>query len=171
MRLRAKRAFELVEWVGTDKLTLVDAATGWPSYFDCKVGTQTVRIALYLSKIGLTHRGRDDRERRFQNPSKASPVSAPKEGEMPFMLGMTTEFEGQRTLVGMDAYRRIGKDTRQSLFAPLSLLKGVVGKQWLEDTNAKGERLIAFVPELLPRFVENYRANGGPPGGQGELDF
>ena len=168
---RKKRAYQLVEWVGSDKLTLIEPARGWPSLFDCKVGNETVRIAAYLAGIGLSHRGRDDRERRFQNPAKGHPVVAPKNDEIPFMLGMTTEFKKQRTLVGMNAYKRIGKPTRQSLFVPLRLLHGVIGEKWNEQVNAADERLVAFVPELLPRFIEDYRSQRVAESKQIEADF
>jgi len=152
---RKALATQLPDWVGTDKLTLVDPGRGWPAYFDCKASSGTVRLVAYMGQIGLSHRGRDEIERRFQNPGKDHPILEPKRHEIPLMLGMF-EIKKRRVLVGMDAYKRIGKLTRQSLFIPLKLMESAVKKGWDEHMSAADERLVAFVPQLLPLFVEAY---------------
>jgi hypothetical protein len=100
-------------------------------------------------------RERDEVERRFQNPGKDHPVRVPK-GEIPILLGME-EIQGKRVLVGMDAYKRVGRVTRQSLFMPLQLLESGIAQGWAEHVNTSDERIIAFVPSLLPLFVDVYR--------------
>ena len=152
---RKNRAFELLEWVGSDKLTLVDTDRGWPSKFECKTRSGVVTISVYFGRIGLSHRGRDDVERRFQNPGPNCPVLKPKADEIPIMLG-TTQVEKQPVVVGMDAHKRIGKLTRQSLFLPLVLLEGGAREGWKEHTSMAKERVVAFVPQLLSLFVDAY---------------
>jgi hypothetical protein len=112
-------------------------------------------LAAHLGPIGSSQRGRDEVERRFQNPGKGHPVVAPA-GEIPVLLGMI-EHQGKRLLVGMDAHKRIGKETRQSLFMPIQLLSAAAESDWAEHYSDSGERLIAFAAPLLPIFIEVYR--------------
>jgi hypothetical protein len=155
MASRTRLALQLVDWVGRDRLTVIDARRGWPSYIDCATSAGVARLAAHLGPIGLSQRGRDAVERRFQNPDKDRPVVAPR-GTTPMLLGLAVH-RGKRLLVGMDAYKRVGKKTRQSLFLPIQLLRDAAQANWAEHYNDAGEKLIAFAPSLLPLFVEVYR--------------
>lgn len=154
---RKRLAYQLLEWVGDDRLTMVDPGRGWPSYLDCKTRTGVTRIAAYLGDIGDSHRNRPD-ERRFQNPGQDHPVHEPEGDEIPMMLGATTEVKKQPILVGMDAHKRIGALTRYSLFMPIQLVEAAVKDGWHEHMSTAEERLIAFTPRLLPLFVDVYRS-------------
>ena len=146
----------LCEWVGTDRIELVDPASGWPSHFICQTDSGPVRLAAHLGIIVQSMRNREEVERRFQNPGQNRPVSA-LDGEFPILLGIN-ELNGERVLVGMDAQRRLGRPTRQSFFMPLALLTGAIALGWDEHLSETGERIIAFAPPLLPLFVDAYRA-------------
>jgi internalin A len=114
-----------------------------------------VRLAAHLGTIGESKRKRDEVERRFQNPGQNHPVTA-LEDEFPVLLGLN-EINGQRVLVGMDAHRRIGKNTRQSFFMPFELLVLGATRGWAEHLSDTGERIVAFAPQLLPLYIEAHR--------------
>lgn len=63
-------------------VTVVDPGDGWPSLVRIRLSDGDVLAAAHLGPIGLSHRDRDDVERRFQNPGKGRPMSAP-EGPKP----------------------------------------------------------------------------------------
>lgn len=153
--LRRSLAPQLLDWVGADRLELIDVGSGWPSRFDCKTPSGVVRVAAHLGPITLSKRDRDGVERRFQNPGKNHPVVALK-AEYPVLLGMT-EINHKPVIVGMDGVKRLGKTTRQSLFMRKTLLPAGINQGWAEQANAVGERIIAFVPPLLPFFIDVYR--------------
>lgn len=118
-----------------------------------KTPTGWRNVAAHLGTIGPSHRDRDTVERRFQNPGQGKPVVAP-EGEIPLLLGISSEIPSHPVLVGLDATKRIGRDTRQSLFMPLHLLQDAAKLGWAEHFSDVGERLVAFSPMMLPVYVE-----------------
>jgi hypothetical protein len=58
----------------------------------------------------------------------------------------------------MNAMRRIGRSTRQSLFVPLNTLRIAIQDGWAEHESASKERVIAFAPKLLRSYVEQLLA-------------
>jgi len=67
----------------------------------------------------------------------------------------------QRTvIVAFDAYRRVGRTTRFSLFMPLSLLEEAADTGFATHENAAGETLYAFRPENIGRYVQALIAGG-----------
>lgn len=152
--LRRKRVDRLVELAG-NVVTVVDARNGWPGLVRVRLPTGDVLAAVHLGPIGLTHRKRDAVERRFQNPGQNRPLSAP-EGYIPLLLGMWEEGV-HPVLVGMEADTRVGKPTRQSLFAPVWLLEQAAVSGWAQHYNAAGELIIGFHPALLPAYIEARR--------------
>jgi len=156
MPTRSELGRELVGWVGGESLELVDARTGWPSHFSAKTTSDWVRVAAFLGPIGHSHRGRAEVERRFQNPGSNRPIVATP-GEVALLLGLY-ESDGTRLLVGMEAGKRLGRNTRQSLFMPLHLLRRAGHWGWAEHFSEVGERLVAFAPRLLPIYVELCRS-------------
>jgi hypothetical protein len=152
MAVRSKIASTLVEWVGREALELVSPGTGWPSHFRARSTSDWIPVAAYIGPIGHSQRGRDDVERRFQNPGKNRPiVEIP--GELGLLLGLY-EGDGTHLLVGMDVEKRLGRETRQSLFMPLHLLRSADAWGWAEHFSDAGEKLIAFHPRLLPIYIE-----------------
>jgi len=155
MTLRKQLAYKLVDWVGADRLQLIQVGSGWPSHFKCQTETGSVILSAHLGNIGLSKRKRDAYERRFQNPGQGCPVLAEKD-EFPILLGFA-EVAKKRVLVGMDGIKRLNRATRQSLFMPVNLLTDGIAKGWAEHESTVKERIVAFLPPLLPFFVEVYR--------------
>lgn len=146
----------VVTLVGGQSAEIHDAANGWPALVDIHTASGSIPAALHVSPIQLTHRGRDDVERRFQNPGKRRPLRAPS-GTTPLLIGLWEESPQQPILVAMDARRRIGRETRQSLFFPLRLLTDAARQGWSDHMSSSGERIFAFVPPLLPAYVQMVR--------------
>jgi hypothetical protein len=147
---------QLATLVGLSVCSVIDARDGWPGVIRLQLPSGPVSLAAHVGEVGLSHRGRDEVERRFQNPGKGRPMSAPA-GSFPVLLGL---WEGGRgpVLVGMEATVRMSRETRQSLFIPLSLLERAGANGWAEQVSGSGELLIAFHPALLPVYVEARRA-------------
>jgi len=150
---RAQLVDRIARMVGDSLVRVVEARNGWPAYVDVRTSDGIVPLAAHVGTLGKSHRGRDDVERRFQNPGQGKPVSAPA-GRFPVLLGLWEEAE-RPVLVAMDAQHRIGKETRQSLFAPLPLLQRAVALGWADQPSSTGELLIAFHPAMLPVYAES----------------
>jgi hypothetical protein len=149
---RTDPLLRIAELAGESVLKIDDPLTGWPGLVTINGSDSQIRVAMHVGPIGLSHRGRDDVERRFQNPGKNHPVVA-IEGTVPLLIGLWDE--GDRpVLVGMEATRRLGRDTRQSLFIPLWLLQRAEQLGWAEHYSTTNERIIGFAPALLPIYVE-----------------
>lgn len=162
-RDRVQLLERVVDLVGADSLRVTDPRDGWPSLVEIRTASGWLPAAVHLGGIGLSHRGRDTVERRFQNPGKAKPVLAPPR-TLPLLVGLSTE-GGAPVLVGMDASHRIGAETRQSLFIPLWLLKAAASRGWAEHESTSGELIRAFHPALLPTYVELLRSGIKLPAG------
>lgn len=147
---------KIADLAGPGVCSITAPGKGWPSSASIKLSDGLVPVALHVGAIDLSHRGRDDVERRFQNPGKGKPVQAPA-GSVPLLLGLWHEPPRRPVLVAMDAYRRIGRETRQSMFFPLSLLLEASETGWADRISASGERIFGFHPELLPSYVEMVR--------------
>ncbi len=154
MPRRALLVDRLIELTG-NVVTEVDPLNGWPGLVLIHLHDGDFPAAVHLGSIGLSHRDRDDVERRFQNPSKGRPMSAP-EGYLPLLLGIW-EQGPQPVLVGMEAEARLGKGTRQSLFIPLWLLEQAAASGWSEHHSTSGELIVGFHPALLPAYIETRR--------------
>src|SRR5688572_24435535 len=96
----------IVDLAGQDLFDIEDAGDGWPAVVWLRGEGVPVRIAMHVGAIGLSHRGRDLVERRFQNPGKNKPVQEPP-GSLPLLLGLWTERETP-VIVAMEAHRRVG---------------------------------------------------------------
>lgn len=142
----------LVALVGREVIKVVEARDGWPSLVRIRLHGGDLLAAVHLGPIGLTHRKRDAVERRFQNPDKERPMSAPGQS-LPLLLGIWEQ--GVRpVLVGMEADARLGRSTRQSLFIPLWLLEQAATSGWSQHHSTSGELIIGFHPALLPTYIE-----------------
>jgi hypothetical protein len=129
---------------------------GWPDLVDVAIGTGSVRIALFGGEFATkSYRGRDDVERRMQNPGQNRPVT-PIPNAVPIILGLWTE--GPRPIVvAFDAGRRFGKTTRQSFFASLPHLAVAVSQGWTSYKSGSDEEVFMFWPSMLPAYVEMVR--------------
>lgn len=151
-KLSRGQLLERISQLAGPEIVIVEGAgSGWPGIIRVRLGGTWLRAAAHVAPIGLSHRGRDDVERRFQNPGKNKPMSAPARA-VPLLLGLWEE-QGRPVLVGMETVQRLGKPTRQSLFVPLWLLGQARQVGWAEHVSATGERITAFHPELLSVYA------------------
>jgi hypothetical protein len=145
-------------------LSVTDPQTGWPAAGMVALPSGLRSVDIYVGPIGLSHRGRDHVERRFQNPGKNKPVLA-SGGRFPLLLGLWSEGEAP-VLVGMDAPRHLATLTRKSLFVPLRSLKLAEQCGWAEHVSTSGERILCFSPDRLADYVAArlQDTDGGPRG-------
>jgi len=127
--------------------------TAWPTRARLQVDGQSFEVDIYARVVGGSSRG-NSLERRFQNPSQQSPiVDDPERYELLFGF-WTEQGEARAVIVAFDAYRRMGRTTRFSLFMPLSLLEQAADTGFAAHENSKGETIYAFRPENLGRYVQ-----------------
>ena len=138
---------------GRETLHIDEPRKAWSARGYVTLPTGICLVDLYVGTVGRSHRGRCHVERRFQNPGKGHPIRA-RRGHLPLLIGLWDGEGGDPILLGMDALRRIGLETRHSLFVPLRTLRQAQRTGWEEHINAKGEQLIAFAPAMLPRYTE-----------------
>lgn len=142
---------DLKAMVGTDIFELDNELDGWPGLARVRVGDQWIPVAVHVGPVLGSHRGRDEAERRFQNPGKGKPVQK-IQGYLSLLVGVWTEGE-RPVVIGLDAEPRVGRETRQSLFISVAALEMAMRTGWAEYTSSKGERIFAFHPELFPTYV------------------
>ena len=94
---RRSLLIDLAQVVGGSTATVIDARDGWPGLIALRVPGSQLRIAAHVGPIGFSHRGRDDVERRFQNPGKRRMSEPP--GFYPLLLGLWRSTPGTVVLV------------------------------------------------------------------------
>lgn len=148
-------------------LRIVRAGTSWPMQAQYVTTDRELPLSIYARTIGGSSRG-NAQERRFQNPASRTPIVRDLQSHA-LLLGLWLEQgEHRAVIVAMDAYRRVDRATRFSLFMPLSLLEKAADTGFATHENNKGEVLYAFRPEsfekrYLPRFLEEAPALAGAP--------
>jgi len=163
---RADLSHRISDLVGRDVLRVVDPATGWPSLAELRVEGTTVRVALFVGSVGLSHRGRDAIERRFQNPGKDRPM-VPPPGFEPLLLGLWESDPlidvSHPILVSADPHHRIGRTTRFSVFVGVGALTDALMWGWAEGTSTIDEQIRCMLPPLLPVSYSADRTKATPP--------
>jgi len=153
---RADLVDRIAALAGPEVIQVEDRADGWPGLARVRLAGEATPVAMHVGAIGRSGRKRDDRERRFQNPSKGRPLGGPP-GYLTLLIGLWEE--GARPVIaGMDVAPRVGRETRQSFFAPLHRLQLAARLGWAEHVTTKHERIICFLPALLPMYVEERRS-------------
>jgi hypothetical protein len=134
-------------------LALSEVGSAWPARGVLSIGGQSFDVDVYARVVGGSARG-NPLERRFQNPSQQSPIKDdPARYELLFGLWIE-QGEDRAVIVAFDAYRRVGRTTRFSMFMPLSLLEQAADTGFATHENNKGETLYAFRPENIGRYVQ-----------------
>ena len=142
----------ILEKLCSDSLEVQDIGDGWPGLGQVKTSTGLMPVAIHVAPVGPSHRGRDEVERRFQNPGQDRPILAPH-GMQPLLLGVWEE-GGQPVLVGADPTPRVGRTTRFSIFVPLAILEQARTEGWADHHSTSDELIVAFHPALLPVYLE-----------------
>lgn len=162
----AELAERVASLVGQDVLRLSDSGSRWPALGELLVEDEWRPVALYLGLVGLSQRGRDDVERRFQNPGSNRPIlEAP--GRDLLLLGLWDADPwvdvDRPLLMSADPFHRLGLNTRYSVFARLTMLRAGLESGWAEDESSTGELVRSFSPPLLPLSYAADRLGGAPP--------
>ena len=156
---RADVVERVVELVGADVLHVTSLASGWPSLGELIVDGVAVPVAMFVAPVGLSHRGRDEVERRFQNPGGGRPIIEIP-GRAPLLLGLWEIDELEQVtrplLVSADPMHRLERTTRFSVFVSTAALRAGVERGWSESRSSTGESIRCFAPPLLPL---SYAAN------------
>lgn len=165
---RAQLLERIADLAGRGVLQIDDALTGWPGLGTLIVNGEPVPVALYVGPVGLSHRQRDHVERRFQNPGSHRPIRGDLPERTALLIGLWDDdplLEVQRpVLVVADPVRRIGHETRFSVFADVEALLEATRTGWAEDVNADGERMTYLSPETLgSRLAGLPKRPGQPP--------
>jgi hypothetical protein len=149
---RTNLVSQLVSWVGSS-LEIEDLGTGWPSLATLAIDDERIPLALFVSTVTLSHRGRDAIERRFQNPSSIPLVGV--EGRESLLVGIWESDdleEVRRPVVALaEAHRRDdGRTTRWSVFLLLEALLEAEATGWASDVTNSGETIRYLHPVMLP---------------------
>ena len=162
---RAELSERIAALVGDDVLRITDPGGGWPALGELAVEGYFVPVAMFVGEVGRSHRGRDDVERRFQNPGQNRPITAiPGRDLLLIGLWETDAIEDvhRPLLVSADPYHRVERATRFSVFASLAALQSALETGWSEDNSATGETIRCFAPPLLPVSYDAARAGAAP---------
>lgn len=138
-------------------LRTADVSDGWPLHGTVTIGERDRGVSIYVRHVGGSSRG-NPLERRFQNPSKQHPlIDEPNRYEL--LFGVWTEQGPARAvIVAFDAYRRMDRSTRFSMFMPLALLEQAADTGYSTHENNRGETLHAFRPENFQRYLDAFLA-------------
>lgn len=123
-------------------------------------------VAMFLGRVGLSHRGRDEVERRFQNPGGDRPIVLIP-GRQLILLGLWDEdplIEVSRPLlVSADPVIRLNRTTRFSVFTRVPTLIAAQASGWAEERNSADEQLRYFSPPLLGLSHQTDRSGATVP--------
>jgi Histidine kinase-, DNA gyrase B-, and HSP90-like ATPase len=134
-------------------LSLSEPGSGWPSRGTLTIDGHAHPVDIYARRIGGSSRG-NPLERRFQNPAThAAIIDDPNRHELLFGIWQE-QGDVRAVIVAFDAYRRLDRTTRFSMFMPLSLLEEAADTGFATHENAKGETLYAFRPENIGRYIQ-----------------
>jgi hypothetical protein len=139
-------------------LTIEASTSGWPVKGSMQYVDRRLDVEIYVRAVVGSHR--DPLERRIQNPNSRRPITDnPKRHN--FLFGIWRE-RGDDTavIVAFDPEIRLARTTRYSCFLPLSLAEEATETGFSMHINTKGERIYAFRPENLDRYLQALMETG-----------
>ena len=148
---RTSSTASLRSWATTSS-DITDADLGWPAHGTLVVDGSEAPVSLFVAPVGLSHRNRDEVERRFQNPGSNRPIVL-EPGRRPLLLGLweTDPMVAveRPILVSADPFHRVDRTTRFSVFVSTTALRTALETGWSEGVNSVGESIRCFAPPLL----------------------
>lgn len=131
-------------------VTPIDAGDGWPGIVRIQLPDgKFTNVAMHVSTVSPMARA--NHEIRFQNPGAKTPISdllAP-----PILVGLGYESD-RPILVALDGRSRVNRDTRFSVLFNVKVMADALKTGWGKYESNKGERIYAFMPTLLPVYVD-----------------
>ena len=163
---RSSLANRVAEVVGGGILEITARQSGWPALGTLKLNGRDLPISLFAAPVGSGNRGRDEFERRFQNPGSDRPIVVEPD-RYPLLLGILEAdlaLEINRPLLALaDPFLRAGNITRFSIFVGASSLREAKEKGWSVYRNSADEVIRIFFPQLLPIVVSGLLEDAVPP--------
>lgn len=130
----------------------------WPLLGTIHVADLHLDTAIYVRGVVSSHR--DPLERRIQNPGSGRGILN-HAGRHSLLLGIWRERgDSAAVIVAFDPQVRVGRTTRYSAFLPLSLVEKAADTGFASHVNAKSERIYAFRPENLGRYLRVRMSDG-----------
>lgn len=125
----------------------------WPGFFWLNTAVGSIPIAAHVSTV--SSHARKAHEQRFQNPGNLNrpPVSDLNNSALPILLGVDSPLNPE-IFVAVDGRSRLGNTARFSILFDTRILREAREYGWAVYEPNRGERIYAFVPSLLPIYVE-----------------
>ena len=150
----SEHTWELLERLCSD-LRWSNPAHGWPAEGELQGQLRTHLVSIYVRPLGTSGRQRPE-ERRFQNPGtkEKRPIHLAPNGET-LLLGLwIEEGEDRAVVVVMDVTKRLGKETRFSMFVPVKTLQEAAESGFAQHENTNREVVSAVRVDRLADFVD-----------------
>jgi hypothetical protein len=145
-------------------LRIEDARNGWPAFAEIEIDDRLYSAAIYVGDVHQSHRGKPG-ERRFQNPEQNRPI-VEYPGRVTVLLGVWAEdtevHVSSPVLVLPEFERRVGRNTRWSMFTSVATLQIAAETGWSTQVTTSGEHVSCFFPELLPLAIASLIAGVEP---------
>lgn len=139
-----------------DVVEVEDGSSRWPARLTVSTHAGPQAIDLFLGQIGGASRPeRANIERRFQNPGQGRPIVV-TDGRLPVLLGLWDNEQGEEcgpVLALAEATRRVGRETRYSVFFNIDDLRTAEQTGWTSGSSGDGEALHYARPELFGALV------------------
>ncbi|MES2986608.1 MAG: HNH endonuclease [Pseudomonadota bacterium] len=146
---RSDYVSKIIDWIGSDRLKLVDAGSGWPSVVNWDRDGEHVPLALHISQAGDYHR--QPHEWRFQNPAGGEAVD--DSSGLPLLVGFD-ESGGTPVLILADGRPRVGRETRFSILFNKSIIPEARKQGISKYVSTVPETMYACRPKMLFTAIE-----------------
>ncbi|WP_434710071.1 HNH endonuclease [Pseudomonas sp. R1-1] len=156
MTTRPQKFLNVISSLGS-LATDANARDGWPGTFHIQLSNQKLYIALHVSSI--SPHSRAAYELRFQNPAGENRIVSNEGGAaLPILLGID-DTQATPIFVATEGSTRVGRPTRFSILFHQRIIDEARRNGWATYTSSTGEKVCAFVPMLLPSFIEQIIQN------------
>jgi len=152
MTPRVQKLWSAVNALGPLVVGRTIPGDGWPGTCFIQLANEQVNVALHVSSI--SPHSRKSYELRFQNPAGGDcPVSDLNGTALPILLGLDDPIS-PTIFVAIDGRDRVGRQTRFSILFHNRIIDEARARGWAVYKSSTGENIFAFVPAMLPSFIE-----------------